>query len=128
MWVYLKWPVTILRYYTNVNLRKVARRCSVKKVLLEILQNSQENTCARVSFLVKLQAEACNFIKKETLVQMCSSKFCKISKYTFSYRTLPVAASVISVVRLIKTEGSAIHWFSKEDYENLENAQENIRG
>ena len=59
---------------------------------------------------------------------MCSSKFCKISKYTFSYRTLPVAASVISVVRLIKTEGSAIHWFSKEDYENLENAQENIRG
>ena len=30
--------------------------CSVKKVLLEILQNSQENTCARVSFLIKLEA------------------------------------------------------------------------
>ena len=28
----------------------VVRRCSVKKVFLEILQNSQENTCARVSF------------------------------------------------------------------------------
>ena len=27
-----------------------AQRCSVKKVFLEILQNSQENTCARVSF------------------------------------------------------------------------------
>ena len=27
----------------------VARRCSVKKVFLEISQNSQENTCARVS-------------------------------------------------------------------------------
>ena len=27
-----------------------------KKVFLEILQNSQENTCARVSFLIKLQA------------------------------------------------------------------------
>ena len=27
-----------------------------KKLLLEILQNSQENTCARVSFLIKLQA------------------------------------------------------------------------
>ena len=25
-------------------------RCSVKKVFLEILQNSQENTCARVLF------------------------------------------------------------------------------
>ena len=28
----------------------VVRRCSVKKVLLEISQNSQENTCARVFF------------------------------------------------------------------------------
>ena len=31
----------------------VAQRCSVKKVFLEISQNSQENTCARVSFLIK---------------------------------------------------------------------------
>ena len=28
----------------------VAQRGSVKKVLLEISQNSQENTCARVAF------------------------------------------------------------------------------
>ena len=35
---------------------------SLKKVLLEISHNSQENTCARVSFLIKLQAKACNFI------------------------------------------------------------------
>ena len=31
----------------------VAWRCSVKKVFLEILQNSRESTCARVSFLLK---------------------------------------------------------------------------
>ena len=36
----------------------VVRMCSVKKVFLEISQNSQENTCARVSFLVKLQQPA----------------------------------------------------------------------
>ena len=29
-----------------------------KKVFLEISQNSQENTCATVSFLIKLQASA----------------------------------------------------------------------
>ena len=29
----------------------VAQRCPVKKVLSEISQNSQENTCVRVSFL-----------------------------------------------------------------------------
>ena len=34
----------------------VARRCSVKKVFLQITQNSQENTCARICFLIKLQA------------------------------------------------------------------------
>ena len=28
----------------------------MKKVFLEISQNSQENNCARVSFLIKLQA------------------------------------------------------------------------
>ena len=34
----------------------VARKCSVKEVFLKILQNSQENTCAIFSFLIKLQA------------------------------------------------------------------------
>ena len=34
----------------------VVQTCSVKKVFLEISQNSQENTCPRVSFLIKLQA------------------------------------------------------------------------
>ena len=33
-----------------VTLHAVARRCSLKKVFLKFLQNSQENTCARVSF------------------------------------------------------------------------------
>ena len=36
--------------------KAVVQRCSVKKVFLEISQNSQENTCVRVSFLIKLQA------------------------------------------------------------------------
>ena len=34
----------------------VVQRCSVKKVLLKILQNSQENPCAGVVSLIKLQA------------------------------------------------------------------------
>ena len=36
---------------------------AVKKVFLEISQNSQENTCVRDSFLIKLPV-ACNFIIK----------------------------------------------------------------
>ena len=37
--------------------------CSVKNVFLEISQISQENTCARVSFLIKLQASGGGVIK-----------------------------------------------------------------
>ena len=62
----------------------VAQRCSAKKVLLEISQNSQGNTCARIFFLINLQAEACNYIKKETLAQVFSCEFCEVSKNTFS--------------------------------------------
>ena len=54
----------------------VTQICSVKNVFLEILQNSQENTCARVSVLIK-------FFKKETLAQVFYSEFCEISKSTF---------------------------------------------
>ena len=40
------------------------QRCSVNKAFLKISQNLQENTCARVSFLIKLLTKACNFILK----------------------------------------------------------------
>ena len=36
--------------------RSSKRSCSIKKVFLEISQNSQENTFVRVSFLIKVQA------------------------------------------------------------------------
>ena len=52
-------------------------------MLLEISQNSQENTYARDSFLIKLQASSCNFIKKESLALVFSCEFCEISKNTF---------------------------------------------
>ena len=43
--------------YKQFSKEAVVHRCSVKKVFLEISQNSQENTCARVSFLIKLQGQ-----------------------------------------------------------------------
>ena len=64
-----------------------------KKVFLEILQNSQENS-ARVSFLIKLQVLVCNFIKKESLAQVFPFEFCKISKNNFFTEHLRTTASV----------------------------------
>ena len=61
------------------NTKAVTWRCSVKKVFLEISQNSQENTCVKL--------KACNFIKKETLAQLCACEFCEISQNIFSENT-----------------------------------------
>ena len=55
-------------------------RVLYEKMFLEISQNSQENTRA---FLMKLQASACNFIKKEALSQVFPCEFCEISKNIF---------------------------------------------
>ena len=66
----------------------VVRMCSVKKVFLEISENSQENTCARVSFIIKLQA----FMKKEALAQVFSCEF--------FHRTPVVAASGEEIDRI----------------------------
>ena len=60
----------------------------LKKVLINVSQDSRENTCVGVYFIKK------NFIKKEIPTQVFSCEFCKIFKYIFFRRTLPVAASV----------------------------------
>ena len=65
----------VFRFYYHVRplvIEVVVWRCSVKNVFLEISKNSQENNCARVSFLIKL------------------------AKNTFLHRTPLVAASLVS--------------------------------
>ena len=45
---------------------RISHTCSVKKVFLEIPQNSQESTCARASILIKLQAICSKLTNKDT--------------------------------------------------------------
>ena len=59
----------------------------VRQVFLKILQNSQENICARVSFLNK---NAVQGLRKETLTQVIFCEFCKNLRTLF-YRTTPEA-------------------------------------
>ena len=88
--MYLIWVVA--RFATVPVAEAVVRRCSVKKVFLEISHNSQENTSARFSFLISYRA------KKETLAQVFSYEFCENSKNTFYYRTSLVAASAVGII------------------------------
>ena len=55
-----------------------------KKVFLEILQNSQENTFERASFFNKVAGlSPATLFKKETLARVFSCEFCEISKNIF---------------------------------------------
>ena len=74
-------------YTQEIMLRSTHRRPSVRKVFSEISQNSQENTCARVSFF-----------KKETLAQFFSCEFCEISKNNFFMEHLRATASECSLI------------------------------
>ena len=64
--------------------RSSHRRCSIKKVLLKISQNWQENTCDGVSFLITLQVRPAK-IKTPTQVFFCLQNFWE----HFFYRILP---------------------------------------
>ena len=86
----MKFSISLSFYFSQ----KQSPEVFCKKVSIKISQYSQENTCARVSFLLKLQASDCKFTKKETLAQVFSCEFCKISKNTFFTEHLRAAASV----------------------------------
>ena len=61
----------------------VVERCSGRKVILKIPQNSQENTCARVSFLVKLQV-LCSTRHIELIsISILNLSLCSISSWMF---------------------------------------------
>ena len=62
----------------------VVQKRSVKKMFSNILQNLQENTSTKVSFYLKLQASACNYVKKETVEEVFSCGFFEIFKNIFS--------------------------------------------
>ena len=63
----------------------VVPRCSVEKVFLEISQNSKENTCARVSFLIKLQARP--LLKKRLWHRCFPVNFAKFLRTPFLQNT-----------------------------------------
>ena len=67
--------------------------CSIKKDVLKNLEKFTGNICVRVSFLIKFQASACNFIKKKNLVKVLSCEFCETFENNFFTENLWVTVS-----------------------------------
>ena len=74
--------------------KKQPSECSIKKVFLTILQNLQEKTFARVSFLIKRL-----FTKNKTLAQFFPSDICEIFENTYFIEHLKAIASVLNTKR-----------------------------
>ena len=66
--------------------RSSHQRCSVRKGVFRNFTKSTGKHLCQSLFLIKLQAEACNCIKKETLAQVFSCEFCEIFKIIYFYR------------------------------------------
>ena len=83
-------------------------------MFLGISQNSQENTFARISFLIKLEALG------ETLAQVFSWKFCEIFKNTFSTEHLRTTACSCYRIEQI-TPGNGNNVKNKLNTNNFDN-------
>ena len=78
--------------------RSSHQRCSViRGVLRNFVKFKGKHLCQSLFFNKVVDL---NFIKKETLEQVFSCEFYKISKKTFFYRILPVTASVSTCKKL----------------------------
>ena len=63
--------------------RSIRLEVFCKKMFLEISQNSQENTCARVFFSIVAGLRLVTLLKKEATAQVFSYEFYEISENTF---------------------------------------------
>ena len=76
------WSVQKVLHFTLL-IEAVAQRCSLRKLFLEISQNYEENTCTRVSFLIKLQAVPATLLKKRLCHRCFPVNFAKFLRTRF---------------------------------------------
>ena len=60
----INFSIYIIKFPVSLKCRSSHRQCSLNKILLESLQNSEENICVGVSFNKFIGLQACNFTKK----------------------------------------------------------------
>ena len=96
---HLKKRPLITRYQSSLkkNIWSNHQRCSIEKGVLKVSLNSQENTCSRVSFLLKLQAWGIYFQKQSS--RSVFKKRCSENKQQIYRRTLMPKCDVIKVAK-----------------------------
>ena len=80
---YVPWKIIWFCFVYLISARNSHPEVFCKKVLLKILQYSQENTCVRVSFLIKLQPAPAALLKKRLWQRRFSVNFAKFLRTPF---------------------------------------------
>ena len=88
-------------YNIAVTIKRSYRRCSVKKLFLEISQYSLENNCVGVSFYWSCRASVLQLYLKETPTLVFPCEYCEIFKNTNFEEHLQTAASVLLIIRFL---------------------------
>ena len=102
-------------------IRGIRREMLCKKGVLKIKSFSKftgptwEQLYLSLFFWKSCKLPACNFMKKETPVQMFSSEFCEISKDTYFVENLRTAVSGLFFIVMY-----VLLWFSKKLTSNFE--------
>ena len=86
-------------------------RCSVRIDLFGNFAKFTGKHLRQSLFLKRLQAKACNFIKKETLAQLFSREFCEISKNTAFTEHFRPSASVSYRNQSTDLRRKSMDWF-----------------
>ena len=90
--------------------KKRSSECSKKQKFIKISQNLQENTCTRISFVMKLQVEACKFIKSRLWDWCLTVNLAKLLRTSFLQKTSG---------RLLLIFSKLIFWKSQTTYNDL---------
>ena len=87
------WQMIMFPSYLLFFFRSSHQRCSMKKGVLKNFTIFTGKHMRQSHFFNKVAGGTCNFIKKDTLTQVFSCEFCKISKSTFFTEHLRTTAS-----------------------------------
>ena len=114
MWTTQYQRICLALGLTNLGFTEaVTQTCFVKKLFFETLQNWQQNTYTRVSFLIKLPW---TLLKKILCYSCLPVNFVKFSKNTFSCRTSSVAASRFYQTSKISDLNNSQEFLSSSDF------------
>ena len=90
---------TDLKSKNNRHIQKQSPGCTLQENIPKFFsQNSEKNTCVGIYFMIKLEPETCNFIKKETPTRVFFCEFWNLFVEHLQWLLLHVGFSKLNLI------------------------------